>query len=520
MRKHYNTHVCGSKKQGAHARRSPGPLRERGVSCDLSLREWALWGTRSAQYTEAKPVRFRFLIPRQERLTAIREWVLASEAAIQKQRLVGGKVHTTAISREPTGMREVLTLILAGGKGTRLEPLTRDRAKPAVPFGGQYRIIDFVLSNCINSGLRKILVLTQYKAASLDRHINTGWRFLSRDLGEYIDIIPPQQRIDEQWYQGTADAIYQNIYSIEQESPEYVMVLGGDHIYKMNYRDMLAFHVDNNADLTIACLTVPVQEATRFGVLEVDSQYQITGFQEKPKSPKPLPEDPANALASMGVYVFSTQVMYEWLCQDAVQNSSNHDFGKDIIPGMINECRVFAYPFRDENRKSSAYWKDVGTLDEYYAANMDLVQIDPVLNLYDKDWPIRTASYQDPPPKFVFSESGNGPEQRRGVALDSTVCSGCIISGGRVERSVLSRQVRINSYALVEDSILFENVNVGRRCKIRNAIIDKDVVVPPDTEIGYDLEYDRERGFTVTESGLVVIAKAEGVDSFLRQKHV
>lgn len=416
-------------------------------------------------------------------------------------------------------MRDVLTMILAGGKGTRLEPLTRDRAKPAVPFGGQYRIIDFVLSNCINSGLRKILVLTQYKAASLDRHINTGWRFLTRDLGEYIDIIPPQQRIDEQWYQGTADAIYQNIYSIEQESPEYVLILGGDHIYKMNYREMLAFHVENDADLTIACLTVPVSEATRFGVLQVDSSYQVTGFQEKPKEPKPLPDDSTMALASMGVYVFSTNVMYEWLCQDAVQNTSHHDFGKDIIPSMIHECRVYAYPFRDENRKSSAYWKDVGTLEEYYAANMDLVQVDPVLNLYDQDWPIRTAMYHDPPPKFVFSEPGFGPDVRRGVAVDSIVCSGSIISGGRVERSILSRQVRVNSYSLVEDSILFEKVNVGRHAKIRRAIIDKEVSIPPGTEIGYDLDYDRERGFTVTENGLVVIAKAEGVDSFLRQRH-
>ena len=413
-------------------------------------------------------------------------------------------------------MQDVLAIVLAGGKGTRLEPLTRDRAKPAVPFGGQYRIIDFVLSNCVNSGLRRIVVLTQYKAVSLDRHIDTGWRFLCRDLGEFLDVIPPQQRVDDSWYLGTADAIYQNIYSIENESPRYALILGGDHIYKMNYRSMIEQHIANEADLTIACLPVPVGQASSFGVMQIDRERQVIGFEEKPAKPKPMPDDPGSAMASMGIYVFKTDVMYDQLCEDAVHRQSTHDFGKDIIPGMIESHRVFAYPFRDENRKSAAYWRDVGTLDSYYAANMDLVQVDPVLNLYDRRWPIRTCHFQDPPPKFVFAEAGPSSQVRRGEALDSLVCPGVIISGGHVARSIVSRGVRVNSYAHVEDSILFENVNVGRHCRIRRAIIDKDVVIPPGAEIGCNLDHDRQRGFTVTEGGVVVIAKAETIDSFLR----
>lgn len=414
-------------------------------------------------------------------------------------------------------MQDVLTMILAGGKGTRLEPLTRDRAKPAVPFGGQYRIIDFTLSNCINSGLRKILVLTQYKAASLDRHISTGWRFLSRDLGEFVDIIPPQQRVDEHWYQGTADAIYQNIYSIEKESPNYVLILSGDHIYKMNYRPMIVSHIQRQADLTIACLPVPLAEASEFGVLQVDDDERVCDFDEKPPHPKPMPTDPRVALASMGVYIFSTGVMYEWLCQDAVHRESAHDFGRNIIPQMIKQCRVFAYPFRDENRKAAAYWRDVGAIDSYYAANRDLIEVEPVLNLYDRAWPIRTAHTQDPPPKFVFGEPGHGPEVRRGEAIDSIVCDGSIISGGHVYRSILSRRVRVNSYTLIEDSILFENVNVGRHCKIRRAIIDKDVEIPAHAEIGYNVDQDRARGFHISEQGIVVIAKAENIETFQKR---
>jgi glucose-1-phosphate adenylyltransferase len=403
----------------------------------------------------------------------------------------------------------VLTLILAGGKGTRLDPLTRDRAKPAVPFGGLYRIIDFTLSNCINSDLRRVLVLTQYKARSLDRHIAAGWSFLSRQLEEYIDVLPPQQRIDEHWYKGTADAIYQNIYSIEKADPKHVLILAGDHIYKMDYGDMIRAHLEHGADLTVGCLPVPVRDGNQFGIVHLDGQERLTGFVEKPKDPPPMPDNPGLCLASMGIYVFTARLMYELLCQDATRPDSDHDFGKNIIPGMIGAHKVYAYPFRDKNRKSVPYWRDVGTLDAYYQANMDLVQIDPVLNLYDREWPIRTNQPQLPPPKFVFCDEGPAHAARRGEAHDSMVCQGCIVSGGHVRRSILSPSVRVNSYAVVEDSILYEGVDVGRHSRIRRAIIDKDVKIPPHSTIGYDLEHDRQRGFTVTEQGVVVIAKAE-----------
>ncbi|HEV3203328.1 MAG TPA: glucose-1-phosphate adenylyltransferase [Gemmataceae bacterium] len=411
-------------------------------------------------------------------------------------------------------MKQVLTLILAGGKGTRLEPLTRDRAKPAVPFGGLYRIVDFTLSNCLNSELRRILVLTQYKARSLDRHIASGWGFLSRELGEYIEVLPPQQRIDEHWYKGTADAIYQNIYSIEKEDSTYVLILAGDHIYKMDYGDMIRFHLERRADLTIGCIPVPIQDAHGFGVMQVDGDDRVVRFQEKPREPAPLPEETGLCLASMGIYIFTARLMYELLCQDATRADSEHDFGKNIIPGMIEMYRVFAFRFRDKNRKAVPYWRDVGTLDAYYQANMDLVAIDPVLNLYDQEWPIRTYQHQLPPPKFVFNDEGPRSHARRGEAHDSMVCQGCIISGGHVSKSILSPNVRVNSYALVDNSILFEGVNVGRHCKIRKAIIDKDVIIPQNTTVGYDIEHDRQRGFQITEQGVVVIAKAELPETF------
>ncbi len=411
-------------------------------------------------------------------------------------------------------MPKVLTIVLAGGKGTRLEPLTRDRAKPAVPFGGLYRILDFPLSNCINSNLRQILVLTQYKARSLDRHILTGWSFLSRELGEYVEVLPPQQRIDEHWYKGTGDAIYQNIYSIEKEDPEYCLILAGDHIYKMDYGDMIRSHLEKKADLTIGCIPVPTHESVHFGVIQVDAEDRIVAFREKPREAPPMPDDPHRCLASMGIYVFSARLMYELLCQDATRQDSDHDFGKNIIPRMVETQRVFAFRFRDKNRKAMPYWRDVGTLDAYYQANMDLVDIDPVLNLYDKDWPIRTYQSQLPPPKFVFGDEGLGPDVRRGEAIDSMVCQGAIISGGHVRKSILSPNVRVNSYSLVEHSILFEGVDVGRHCRIRRAIIDKDVRIPAHTTIGYDVEQDRHRGFTVTEQGVVVIPKAELPETF------
>jgi glucose-1-phosphate adenylyltransferase len=404
-----------------------------------------------------------------------------------------------------------LTLILAGGKGTRLEPLTRDRAKPAVPFGGLYRIIDFPLSNCLNSDLRRILVLTQYKARSLDRHIATGWGYLSRELDEYIDVLPPQQRLDETWYQGTADAIYQNIYTIEKANPKYVLILAGDHIYKMDYGDMIRSHIEREADLTVGCLPVAAKESIHFGVMQVDGGDRVLGFQEKPRDPVPIPGDPERVLASMGIYVFTARLMYELLCQDATKQDSQHDFGKNIIPAMIDRFRVFGYRFRDKNQKPTAYWRDVGTLDAYFQANMDLIQVEPVLNMYDQIWPIRTNQPQLPPPKFVFNDPGAG---RRGEAHDSIVCQGCIVSGGQVVRSILSPNVRINSFAKVEDSILLTGVDVGRGARIRRAIIDKEVKVPKDAVVGYDLEHDRRRGFTITESGIVVVAKGESPDTF------
>jgi glucose-1-phosphate adenylyltransferase len=416
-------------------------------------------------------------------------------------------------------VKDVLTLILAGGKGTRLDPLTRDRAKPAVPFGGLYRIIDFTLSNCINSDLRRILVLTQYKARSLDRHIAAGWGFLSRELDEYVEVLPPQQRIDEHWYKGTADAIYQNIYSIEKADPRYVFILAGDHIYKMDYGDMIRAHLDHGADLTVGCISVPLRDAPNFGIMQIDGQERVRSFLEKPREALPMPDDPHHCLASMGIYVFTARPMYELLCQDATHPDSEHDFGKNIIPGIIETHKVYAFRFRDKNRKAVPYWRDVGTLDAYYQANMDLVEIDPVLNLYDREWPIRTNQPQLPPPKFVFSDEGVRGQARRGEAHDSMVCPGCILSGGHVRRSILSANVRVNSYALVEDSILFDGVDVGRHCRIRRAIIDKDVRIPQNTTIGHDLDHDRQRGFVVTEQGVVVIAKAELPETFAARGH-
>jgi glucose-1-phosphate adenylyltransferase len=404
-------------------------------------------------------------------------------------------------------VKDVLAVVLAGGKGARLEPLTRDRAKPAVPFGGNYRIIDFTLSNCLNSGIRKILVLTQYKAMSLDRHITLGWRsFLCRELGEFIDVVPPQQRIDEKWYQGTADAVYQNIYALEKERPEHVVILAGDHIYKMNYSKLVAHHQENNADLTIAALQVSLDEAREFGVMQVDETNRIIGFEEKPAHPKHVPGDPQHALASMGIYVFNAHFLFDELCKDATLPESAHDFGRNIIPSIIGDRRVFAFRFLDENRKAQAYWRDVGTIDSYYAANLELTSVDPQLNLYDEHWPVRTFNPSLPPAKFVFDS-----DTRRGEAHDSIVCNGVIISGGRVFGSVLGPQARVNSYAEVDSSILFSRVNVGRHAKIRRAIIDKDVSIPEGIEIGYDHDEDRRRGFTVTESGVVVVAKAENI---------
>ncbi len=405
-------------------------------------------------------------------------------------------------------MKRVLSLILAGGKGTRLEPLTRDRAKPAVPFGGAYRIIDFTLSNCINSGLRKVLVLTQYKAASLDRHLNLGWRFLCRELDEYIDILSPQQRLHADWYKGTADAVYQNIYSIEQCQSDHLLILAGDHIYKMDYSEMIRDHTESGAVLTIGCIPCSLEEGTGFGVMQIDSNRRIVEFQEKPAEPKPMPDDPARCLASMGIYVFDTHFLFDRLISDAADPHSVHDFGKNIIPPLIESHLVRAFPFRDKNTGKSHYWRDVGTLDAIYEANMDLINIDPELNLYDNSWPLRSHQPQYPPPKFVFAQE-EGPHPRMGRALDSLVCSGSIISGGTVRRSVLGYNVHIHSWASVEDSILFDGVDIGRNARVRRAIIDKRVRIPAGASIGFDHDADRARGYVVTESGIVVIGKSD-----------
>lgn len=408
-------------------------------------------------------------------------------------------------------MKNVLAVILAGGKGTRLEPLTRDRAKPAVTFGGVYRIIDFTLSNCLNSDFRRLLLFTQYKAMSLDRHISQGWRhYFHREMGEFVDVVPPQQRIDEQWYQGTADAVYQNIYVLEKERPDYVVILAGDHIYKMNYKSMVQYHIDSGADLTIGALRCGVAEASNFGIIETDANQRIIGWAEKPKDPKTIPGDPQHCLASMGIYVFNTRFLFEQLCRDATKPDSKHDFGHNIVPSVIDTHKVFVFPFRDENRKSDAYWRDVGTLDAYFEANMDLVGIDPLLNLYDDQWPVRTLQPNLPPPKFVFGSRGD--HDRCGRAIDSIVCQGTIVSGGFVERSVLSPRVRVNSYSHVSDSILFDGVDVGRHARINRAIIDKGVRIPAGFEIGVDLEFDKSRGFTVSEGGVVVLAKGDQLE--------
>jgi glucose-1-phosphate adenylyltransferase len=395
---------------------------------------------------------------------------------------------------------KVLAIILAGGRGERLYPLTRDRAKPAVPFGGIYRIIDFTLSNCINSEIRHIYALTQYKSISLHRHIQLGWSILSAPLGEFIEVIPAQQRIDEQWYQGTADAIYQNIYTLQEERPDAVLVLSGDHIYKMDYRKMIAFHLETEAELTIAAIRMESKQSREFGVIEVDPDWRILGFQEKPEEPKTIPGDPEGILASMGVYVFNTEILVRRLLEDA-RSDSDHDFGKNIIPEMIRKNRVFAFDFRQGDQGGAGYWRDVGTIDAYFETTMDLISVIPQFNLYDPQWPILTYQCPYPPAKTVHAE-----EVRVGTAINSIISNGCIISGGSVKRSVLSPRVRVHSYAEVEDSILFEGVDVGRSAKIRKTIIDKEVHVPEGMTIGYDLDGDAKR-FTVTSSGIVVIPK-------------
>jgi glucose-1-phosphate adenylyltransferase len=402
-------------------------------------------------------------------------------------------------------MKKVLTFVMAGGRGERLWPLTKDRTKPAVPFGGVYRIIDFTLSNCVNSGLRRVYVLTQYKSASLLKHIRMGWNILSSELGEYMEMLPAQQRVGETWYLGTADAIYQNLNTLEIDKPDEVLVLAGDHIYKMNYYTMIDFHRHVEADLTVGVVEIEKEKSPHLGVVEVDSMGRVKGFEEKPAKPKTIPHNPEKIYASLGIYVFNREVLEQQLHEDSKNETSSHDFGKDIIPHMLKSgLKIAAYNFIDENQKAAQYWRDIGTIDAYYEANMDLVQVDPVFNLYDNEWPIRTYQEQFPPAKTVFA--GEEVTGRVGLVLDSLVAGGCIISGGRVQRSILSPNVRINSYSQVHESILMEGVKVGRYAKIRRAIIDKDVVIPQGTVIGYDSEEDKKK-FYVSESGIVVVAK-------------
>jgi len=400
-------------------------------------------------------------------------------------------------------MENVLAILLAGGAGERLFPLTRDTAKPAVPFGGAYRIIDFTLSNCINSDVRRILILTQYKALELIRHIRDGWNILSAEVGEYIEILPPMKRVHEDWYQGTADAVFQNFQSIEAEAPEQVLILSGDHIYKMDYGEMIAWHRSQRADVTIATLQVPPQEAGRFGVAEIDESYRVVGFEEKPQhgNPKRSPFDPAMVSASMGIYIFNPGVLLPALHEDADDPASSHDFARDVLPRLLPAARVIAYDFRDINAKQVRYWRDVGTLDAYYEANMDLVDVVPEFNLYDHRWPIRTRVSQQPPAKFVFAQEG----RRMGIAVDSIVSAGVIVSGGRVLHSVLFPAVRVNSYCEVEYSILLPGVEIGRYSRIRRAIVNTGAKIPDSSVIGFDLEADRARGYTVTDCGIVVV---------------
>jgi glucose-1-phosphate adenylyltransferase len=396
-------------------------------------------------------------------------------------------------------MEHTLVIVLAGGVGERLYPLTKERAKPAVYFGGPYRIIDFTLSNCINSGLRRVFIATQYKSLSLSRHIRMGWNIVSEELGEFIEILPPQKRVGEHWYLGTADAVYQNLYSIQRENPRHVIVLSGDHVYKMDYAKMLRFHMERGAAATLATIEVPVAEAYRFGIIAVDESQRVVGFDEKPATAKTVPGSPDVALASMGVYIFETNALIQALEADAGQPTS-HDFGKDIIPSLYERAPVISYRFEDANKKASKYWRDIGTLDAYYEANMDLCHVNPEFNLYDPEWPMRTHQPQAPPAKFVFAEEG----RRSGQALDSIISSGCIISGSRINGSVLCPNVRVHSFCSIENSLLMPGVRVGRHARIRRAIIDRDVLIPRGALIGFNEEEDRRR-HTVSEGGVVVV---------------
>ncbi|MBU2870685.1 glucose-1-phosphate adenylyltransferase [Colwellia sp. E2M01] len=400
--------------------------------------------------------------------------------------------------------KETYALVLAGGRGSRLFELTDNRAKPATYFGGKFRIIDFPLSNCINSGIRRIGIATQYKSHSLIRHVNRGWGHFKKELGESIEILPASQQKGEGWYLGTADAVFQNIDIIRDELPKYVMILSGDHVYRMDYGPLLAKHVANEADMTVCCIEVPVEEAAgAFGVMTVDESHRVCRFDEKPATPSEIPGKPGKALASMGNYVFNTEFLFEQLEKDAAHTSSSGDFGNDIIPKIIESHRVFAFPFQDPDDDKQPYWRDVGTLDSFWEANMELVAPEPQLNMYDENWPIWTFQEQTAPAKFVFDQ-----DTRRGIAIDSTVSGGVVVSGSTVRRSLLFSKVRINSYCDIDESVILPDAVVGRSCQIKKTIIDRGCIIPEGMTIGIDHEQDRANGFRVTAKGVVLVTSA------------
>lgn len=402
-------------------------------------------------------------------------------------------------------LRETVTMLLAGGQGERLYPLTAHRSKPSVPFGGKYRIVDFALSNCLNSGLRRVYVLVQYKSDSLNQHLLEAWSIFNPELGEYIYSIPPQRKFNNDWYLGTANAIYQNLNLFSQEKKvNWVLILSGDHIYKMDYMKMLQYHIDMNADMSMSCIEVPKEEAHRFGIVGVNNKYEVTTFVEKPNNPPEIPDKPGFCFVNMGIYIFNADVLKDIFKEMEAEKIKAHDFGNDIIPFMVKSKReVVAYKFFDENKKTKPYWKDIGTIDSYFASSMDLISVIPEFNFYDQNWPMRTYQYQFPPAKTVSHEG-----ERVGRTLNSLICDGSIVSGGLVERSLLGPNVRVNSFSYVTDSIIMNNCNIGRHARIRRTIIDKNVNVPEGYEIGFDLESDKKK-FTVTESGIVVIGKGQ-----------
>lgn len=398
--------------------------------------------------------------------------------------------------------KNTVALILAGGRGTRLKDLTDLRSKPAVPFGGKFRIIDFPLSNCINSGIRRIGVATQYKSHSLIQHIQRGWGFLRGEFNEFVEIWPAQQRVAEDWYKGTADAVFQNLDIIRNIGADYVLILAGDHIYKMDYGQMLATHVRNQADMTVACINVPIEDAKAFGVIGVDGADRVIDFKEKPENPDALPDNPTQAFASMGIYVFNAAFLYEQLVRDADDPKSEHDFGKNVIPAIISKYRVFAHRFTDScigRENQTYYWRDVGTVDAYWEANMEMTKVTPELNLYDADWPIWTYQEQLPPAKFVFNS-----DERRGMATDSLISGGCIISGAVINQSVLFSDVHVHSYSEIEDSVIMPNVEIGRHVKLKRVVVDKGASIPDGMEIGFDLALDKKR-FYVSEKGITLV---------------